>query len=143
MEWLVEKLTEIGVDRIVPILCEHSERKVLKLDRLYKIAISAMKQSGQVFLPHIEPLTPFIQVVEKHSNGFIAHCESDNEKHQWAKQNLANDLTLLIGPEGDFSPKEVNLAHLNGYNTISLGNSILRTETAAIYAATIANAQFN
>jgi len=135
-EWFLEKATEIGVDTITPILCEHSERKVIKLARFEKIISAAMKQSLQCYLPKINPLTPLKTFIkqELHGQGFIAHCE-DTEK-----QSLKNclktpqDITVLIGPEGDFSAVEIALALTHHFIPVALGNTRLRTETAAITA---------
>ncbi len=141
MEYFVEKATELGVDRIVPVLCHQSERRVLKTERLKKVAIAAMKQSGQLFLPAIDELTPIKEFISISENGFIAHCPNHKTNPQLLNEvkNQAN-ATILIGPEGDFTEEEVNFALDNGYKTVSLGNSILRTETAGVYACSIINA---
>lgn len=141
MEYFVEKATELGVDRVVPILCSQSERKVLKTDRMEKIAVAAMKQSGQLFLPKIQELTPIKEFVSATKNGLIAYCPNHKTNPQLLNEvkNQAN-ITILIGPEGDFTEEEVNFALNNGYKTVSLGNSILRTETAGVYACSIINA---
>jgi 16S rRNA (uracil1498-N3)-methyltransferase len=136
-EWFLEKATEIGVDEITPIICEHSERKKIKPERYERILQSAMKQSLRFTLPKLNPATSFLDFVEKHENDqlFIAHCEENQEKKQ-LKQLLepGKDLTILIGPEGDFSKKEIELALEKGYLPASLGESRLRTETAGIVA---------
>ncbi len=136
LEWVLEKITEIGIDVFVPILCEHSERKLLKTDRLQKIAISAIKQSQQLWMPKIHELTPYASFVKQATGTkFIAHCEDDTEKNILTSQlNNAEHYTILIGPEGDFSPKEIALAKTNGFIPVSLGNNRLRTETAALVA---------
>ena len=147
-EWFVEKATEVGVDRIVPTIGEHSERKVYKTDRAARIALSATKQSLKSRIPEIAaPLTfkDFICHSEpakqaKESLKLIACCfEGDKERIsiQEALQTYGgSDITILIGPEGDFSPEEVRLAIDHGYIPIHLGASRLRTETAAVLAAT-------
>lgn len=136
LEWFLEKTTEIGINEITPLLCHHSERKQLRIDRLEKITVSAMKQSGQYHVPKLNELTPFKQFINNNFAGFkgIAHC--DKQPRSPLKQLIANHqhLTLMIGPEGDFSPAEIELAYANGFNGISLGNSRLRTETAGIVA---------
>lgn len=138
IEYFVEKATEIGIDTISPILCHQSERKVIKTDRLEKIAIAAMKQSGQVFLPQIEELTPLKEFIKNNPNGLIAYCPDHLTNPQLLNEvKNRESITILIGPEGDFTQEEVNFALENGYKTVSLGNSILRTETAGVYAATI------
>lgn len=135
-EWFLEKATEIGVDEITPILSENSERKVIKQERFERVVQSAMKQSLQTVLPKLNPLTPYSEFLEK-TNGelkFIAHCE-DSEKVELKRRLAADkDVIVLIGPEGDFSNKEIKLALEHGYMPVSLGNNRLRTETAAIVA---------
>ena len=135
-EWFLEKATEIGVDEITPILSENSERKVIKLDRFERVVQSAMKQSLQTVLPKLNPLTPYAEFLEKTKGElkFIAHCE-DTEKVELKRRLTADkDVVVLIGPEGDFSNKEIKLALEHGYMPVSLGNNRLRTETAAIVA---------
>ena len=137
IEWFVEKATECGIDRIVPVLCDHSERKVIKCERLEKIAISAMKQSLKAYLPTIEPLTPLCEVLAEPFEGtkLIAHCEEDMERiFMGEKIHGGENVMVLIGPEGDFSREEIEAARKAGFTEISLGNSRLRTETAALAA---------
>ena len=147
-EWFVEKATEVGVDRIVPVIGERSERKVYKTDRAYRIALSATKQSLKARIPEIaEPLSvkdficrsePAEQV--KESLKLIAYCfEGDTRRisiQEALATSTATDITILIGPEGDFSPEEARLAIEHGYIPVHLGTSRLRTETAAVVAAT-------
>ncbi|MFZ6053360.1 16S rRNA (uracil(1498)-N(3))-methyltransferase [Halocola ammonii] len=140
LEWCIEKATEIGVTRIVPILCEHAERKKIKLDRLERIAISAMKQSNQFYKPQIEELTKFKDFIEERGEGerYIAHCEEDQPRRQFVSQVKSGvPTTILIGPEGDFSPDEIEQALESGFGPVALGNTRLRTETAAVVSATI------
>lgn len=136
MEWFTEKATEIGIDSIIPILCDHSERKALKEERLEKIAVSAMKQSMKPVLPEILPLTPFDKVVNAPFDGqkFIAHCYKEDKTELKDAYQKGSNAMILIGPEGDFSEKEVEKAIQNGFVPISLGRSRLRTETAALVA---------
>ena len=139
MEWLVEKLTEIGVNRIAPLLCEHSERKEIKVERLEKTAISAMKQSLKATLPRVDPITPiskFIEEVRKsNAQKFVAYCDEATDKRLLAKAyESGSDVVILIGPEGDFSPTEISKLLDAGFNAISLGDCRLRTETAALVA---------
>lgn len=139
-EWFLEKSTEIGIDEVTPLLCEHSERKVIKEDRLNKVLVSAIKQSGQSFLPKLNSLTPFIEFVSNHPNGLIAYCPIDaNPVSLVDAVKNRKDITILIGPEGDFSPAEVRFALENGYTQITLGDSVLRTETAGVYACAVIN----
>lgn len=145
IEWFVEKATECGIDRIVPVLCDHSERKVVKSERLEKIAISAMKQSLKAYLPTIEPLTPLREVLAEPFEGtkLIAHCEEDMERiFMGEKIQGGENVMVLIGPEGDFSREEIEAARKAEFTEISLGNSRLRTETAAL-AATMFTAFVN
>ncbi|MBR4851761.1 MAG: 16S rRNA (uracil(1498)-N(3))-methyltransferase [Tidjanibacter sp.] len=138
IEWFVEKATECGIDRIIPTLCDHSERKVIKGERLEKIAISAMKQSLKAYLPDIAPLTPLREVLTTPFEGtkLIAHCEEEAERVFIGRELKAGDnVLILIGPEGDFSPEEIALARENGFREVSLGDCRLRTETAALAAA--------
>ena len=145
IEWFVEKATECGIDRIVPILCDHSERKVVKEERLVKIAASAMKQSLKAYLPQIEPLTPIRQLLSEPFEGvkLIAHCEEDMERVFLGDVVKKGDNVLvLIGPEGDFSKEEIEAARKAGFREVTLGNARLRTETAAL-AATMFTAFVN
>jgi len=135
-EWFLEKATEIGIQEITPIICDHSERKIVKTDRFEKIIQAAMKQSNQFYLPLLnEPIT-FKEFVNKTQEGnlYIAHCE-DSTKNDLQKNIPLNEkYTLLIGPEGDFSTKEIDLAINKKYKPVALGATRLRTETAAVVA---------
>lgn len=137
-EWFLEKATEIGVHEITPILCDRSERKSIKIERFEKVVQSAMKQSFQAYLPKINPLTSLKTFLESNQGGllFIAHCE-ETERYE-LKRKIAADkpITILIGPEGDFTLNEINLAKENGYMPTSMGKTRLRTETAALVACT-------
>ena len=135
-EWFLEKATEIGVSEITPIICEHSERKIIKTERFDKIIQSAMKQSNQMYLPKLnDPILfkDFIKI-ENNDTKFIAHCEENEKKSLKESLNPKTNATILIGPEGDFSKKGIQMALDNEYLPISLGNTRLRTETAAIIA---------
>lgn len=138
MEWLTEKLTEIGVNSITPLLCRWSERKDIKTVRLEKIAVSAMKQSLKAVCPEISPITPFKRFVDSVKDcpqKFIAHCD-DNLPRQLLSQLYRpdTDTVIIIGPEGDFSPEEISAALDAGFVAVSLGDARLRTETAALVA---------
>jgi 16S rRNA (uracil1498-N3)-methyltransferase len=144
-EWFVEKATEVGVDRIVPTIGERSERKVYKTDRALRIALSATKQSLKARIPEIaEPISvkDFICHSEPapESLKLIAYCFEGDTKRISIQEALqgydGKDVTILIGPEGDFSPEEAHLAVEHGYIPVHLGASRLRTETAAVLAAT-------
>lgn len=137
IEWLVEKATEIGVNRIIPIKCTHSERKELKLERLQKIIVSAMKQSLKTNLPVLEDMQKITDILAAPFEGqkFIAYCDQKIERKSFMKEyKPGNNVFILIGPEGDFSPEEVDLAISNDFIPVSLGESRLRTETAALFA---------
>ena len=135
-EWFLEKATEIGITEITPILCHHSERKTIKLERYEKIIQSAMKQSLRYHLPKLNELTPISEILKsaKESNKTIAHCESGTKMKlkDWVIPN--QDILILIGPEGDFSTQEIATALEHNFTAISLGDARLRTETAAIAA---------
>lgn len=137
IEWLAEKCTEMGMDRLIPVKCRYSERKELKTERLQKILVSAMKQSLKATLPQLDELTPIMDVIKMPFEGqkFIAYCDNDVERKLLAKEYQPGvDTMILIGPEGDFSREEVDAALANGFVAVSLGESRLRTETAAVAA---------
>jgi 16S rRNA (uracil1498-N3)-methyltransferase len=137
MEWMAEKVTEMGVDRIVPLLCRYSERKVLKTERLRKILVAAMKQSLKATLPQLDDLTPFDDFMKALPDGqrFIAYCDPAIPRRDFVKECLPeSDVTILVGPEGDFSQPEIRAALDAGFIPVSLGDSRLRTETAGVFA---------
>lgn len=136
-EWFLEKALEIGINEITPLICEHSERSNFKADRFEKILQSAMKQSLQYYLPKLNEPVAFTHFVNEYKDGdlFIAHCEETDKKLLKHALQPKQKVTILIGPEGDFSTKEINLALAQKYVAVSLGNTRLRTETAAIVAA--------
>lgn len=137
MEWMVEKLTEIGVNRIVPLLCNRSERREIKTERLEKIAVAAMKQSLKCTLPAIEPMTPLRTFLSSCSAAqkYIAHCDAQSERRLLAQLcRPGESAAVMIGPEGDFDPAEVQAALESGWQPVTLGDNRLRTETAAIVA---------
>ena len=135
-EWFLEKATEIGVDTITPIICEHSERKVIKAERYEKILQSAMKQSLHCYIPKLNETVTFKSFLERDFNDqiFIAHCEDTERKSLKKLLRPETDVTILIGPEGDFSVKEIEMALQQNFIPVTLGNTRLRTETAAIVA---------
>ena len=141
MEWAIEKCVEIGVDEITPLLCRFSERKQLRTDRLEKIILSAAKQSLTPYLPVLHELTPYEEFIRSQESGirseeqkFIAHCYKDDKRVLKDEIERGRDVLVLIGPEGDFSEQEVADALRLGFVPVSLGNSRLRTETAAVVA---------
>ena len=136
IEWFLEKATEIGITHITPILCNHSERRNIKSERFEKILIGALKQSNQFHLPKLNSLTYFSDFVSSYSadNKFIAHCREGNKSNLSSYNTLSKDVLILIGPEGDFSREEVELAMKNDFLPIALGSQRLRTETAGIVA---------
>lgn len=140
-EWFLEKATEIGVNEIIPLICERTEKEKFRYERMQGICISAMLQSQQCWLPILHESTRFEDVVMKRfENGrkFIAHCvEGDKASLHNLQINTSSNLQILIGPEGDFVPAEIELALLNQFVPVSLGETRLRTETAGIVAATL------
>ena len=139
-EWFIEKVAEIGISNIIPIYTQRSERKNLRLDRIEKLLISAVKQSGKAYLPKIHEPIPYISFLEKEFGGskFIAHCMED-ERSDLRKMELSDEITFLIGPEGDFTPEEVQQATQKGYIPVTLGKYRLRTETAGVVACSYVN----
>ena len=135
-EWFLEKATEIGVTTITPIICDHSERKVVKIERFEKIIQSAMKQSLQCYLPKLNTPVTFKEFINRDFNShlFIAHCEETDKTSLKSQLKPSSDVTILIGPEGDFSVKEIEMALQHHYIPVTLGETRLRTETAAIAA---------
>jgi len=136
LEWFAEKATEIGIDEITPVFCDHSERKILKTMRFEKVIISAMKQSLRIYKPRFNDPVDFSQLVTRpyECQKFIASCETGQEEELSEKYRKGSDVLILIGPEGDFSAKEIEKAESAGFIPISLGNHRLRTETAGIVA---------
>ena len=150
MEWMVEKATEIGFDEITFLNCKFSERKVLRTDRIEKIVISAVKQSHKAWKPVVNDMTSFCKFIDNHKcNGqkYICHCYSEIDRDDFftlidtvahnaqdIKPSIGNDITVLVGPEGDFSIDEVRYAIDHGFKSVTLGNSRLRTETAGLSA---------
>ena len=142
-EWFLEKATEIGISEITPIICEHSERKVIKQERYEKVLQSAMKQSLQAYLPKLNPAISFSEFMQQDFEGqkFIAHCLSAEQvDKETDRKSLGDTLVkgentiILIGPEGDFSVKEIETALQQNFIPVTLGDTRLRTETAAIVA---------
>ncbi|MBE9491864.1 MAG: RNA methyltransferase, partial [Bacteroidetes bacterium] len=135
-EWFLEKATEIGIDEISPIICDHSERKTLKTDRLNKILITAIKQSIKVYLPKLNSPLTFNEFIQKPCSSFkfIACIDEEHQLNLKKAYQKGKDVVIIIGPEGDFSREEIKLAKELKYLPISLGKSRLRTETAAIVA---------
>ena len=137
-EWFLEKATEIGVSEITPIICDHSERKTIKSERYEKIIQSAMKQSLNAFLPVLNDAVSFKDFIDSHSekdtSKFIAHCEETDKKSLKSVLVPHKKVIILIGPEGDFSKEEINLAKKVEFTPVTLGERRLRTETAAVVA---------
>ena len=137
-EWFLEKATEIGVTEITPIICEHSEREIIKIERFDKKIQSAMKQSLNAFLPKINKAIPFGDFLKLQEGNLhqklIAHCEESNKQSLKSVLKPNDNTILLIGPEGDFSTNEINESIKAGFIPVTLGTSRLRTETAAIVA---------
>jgi 16S rRNA (uracil1498-N3)-methyltransferase len=143
LEWFLEKATEIGINEITPIICSRSERKVVKLDRLNKILVAAMKQSTKAYLPKLNEAISFNDFIKikREENKFIANC-FDIERKELNEFNLKENKSLvLIGPEGDFTEQETQTAKDSEFQSIKLGKSRLRTETAALIACHTINLQ--
>ena len=156
IEWLAEKATEVGFDEISFLDCHFSERRQLREDRIEKIVVAAMKQSRKAWLPKVNALVPFRKFIEMPHSGrkFIAHCYEEIERKdffeillEWKRSSFVSaplempsesDCTILIGPEGDFSVEEVRVALQEGYESVSLGASRLRTETAGLTSVILA-----
>ncbi len=140
-EWFLEKATEIGIDRITPVICTHSERKVVKTERLNRVLTAAMKQSLKSFHPQLDEATKFSKFIKQAFDGekFIAYIDKDVTLELSNAYTPGRNVLILIGPEGDFSPDEVELAKQNGFVPIRLGPSRLRTETAGIAACHTVN----
>lgn len=141
LEWLLEKLTETGVQEITLLLCKHSERRKLKTERLHKILLSACKQSVQFTVPKFNHLTSFSSFIKLHRAPLllIAYCE-EHTQQLLASCQRGKEAIILVGPEGDFAPEEVLAAKKEGYKPVSLGQNRLRLETAALYSAVVFNA---
>ena len=137
-EWFLEKATEMGISEIIPLLCQRTERQHFRLDRMQQILIAAMLQSQQVWLPVLHQPINVQTIIQSatQSQKLIAHCE-DGDKQNISNLATANSVQIIIGPEGDFTKDEINLALQNGYQATSLGNTRLRTETAGVVAAAL------
>lgn len=142
IEWFVEKAVEIGIDAVTLLVCDHSERTTLKMERLEKIVVSAMKQSLKAYRPQLQAAVPLHQFLEEHRDNdtckLICHCDGERKTLQQSYR-CGHDAVVLIGPEGDFSPEEISAALQSGFTPVTLGNSRLRTETAALYATVALN----
>jgi len=134
--WFIEKATETGIDEITPLLCERSERKHVNIERLQRIMIAAMKQSQKAYLPKLNEMTVFGKWLETRNSGacYIAHCNDGDRQSLRTAYQPGQDVTIAIGPEGDFSMQEVAQALACGFKGVSLGSSRLRTETAGVVA---------
>jgi len=135
-EWFIEKATEMGIGAIIPLLCERTEKKTFRMDRMRGILISAMLQSQQTWLPVLTEPEKFSTILRNtYQMKLIAHCEDRKDKRSLKELNNEKDCIVLIGPEGDFSTNEIDEALRLGYQQVSLGNKRLRTETAGLLAA--------
>jgi 16S rRNA (uracil1498-N3)-methyltransferase len=140
IEWMTEKAVEVGIDELSFLDCQFSERRSLKLPRIEKIAVSAVKQSRKAYMPQLNDLTPFKTFIDQHREGrrYIAHCYNEvprvNLFDELRKGGAEEDALVLIGPEGDFSIDEVKMAVAAGFVSVDLGKSRLRTETAGLSA---------
>jgi len=140
-EWFAEKVTEIGVSEITPIHCKHSERKELRLDRIEKILLGACKQSLKLTIPKLNDMVKieqFVSMPNEKNQRFVAYCD-EKARHLKNAYKESFDACIMIGPEGDFTKEEIQLAEKNGFESVSLGKSRLRLETAGVFAASIFN----
>ncbi len=136
-EWFLEKATEIGIDSVTLLRCRYSERREVKTERLQRVLVAAMKQSGQARLPGLEDMTDFAEFITRPATAdcrLIAHCRSTALSPLGTSYHRGSDIVILIGPEGDFSAEEVAMAEAAGFVGVSLGRTRLRTETAALAA---------
>ena len=140
-EWFLEKATELGIHEITPIICDRSERKVIKTERMNKILVSAMKQSLKGYLPKLNEAIKFEDFIKKNTQGdsFIAHCEKTEKISLKDCIKKSQNTLVMIGPEGDFTTKDIQLAEANGIQSVELGEARLRTETAAIVSCHLLN----
>jgi len=138
LEWFIEKATEIGIDEIVPLVCKRSEKRHINIDRWERVVVAAMKQSIKAYKPVIKPVISFDQYLASSflKQKYIAYCFGDDRKLLTNEYKVGEDATILIGPEGDFSPEELQIAIDAGFIPVSLGDFRLRTETAALIACT-------
>jgi len=141
LEWFLEKATEIGIDEITPIICDRSERKIVKEERLEKVITSAVKQSLTAYHPKLNPTISFAHFMKHNidTQKLIAHCMEGEKRYVNELVQKHQSYLILIGPEGDFTPAELDIALQNGYKAVTLGNTRLRTETAALAACFEAN----
>lgn len=142
-EWFLEKATEMGVSSVVPLICERTERAHFRRERMQNIIVSAMLQSRQTWLPELSEPVPFTQWVSapSHLTRCIAHCLPDQKKHFREMASVCKDLSIAIGPEGDFTDNEISRALENRCTPVSLGETRLRTETAGLVAAALMRIQ--
>lgn len=143
-EWFLEKATEVGVNEIIPLICERTEKEKFRSDRLQNILVSAMLQSQQCWLPNLHEPIPLEKILQQNlvGNKFIAHCLPHQKQNlssfiQHATFNTQNHTLILIGPEGDFTEKEIEMALNKNFLPVGLGNTRLRTETAGIFASIV------
>ena len=138
-EWFLEKATEIGVSEIIPLICDRTEKQHFRTDRMRSILVSAMLQSKQTWLPVLQEPTRLETIIKNagHTQKLIAHCESHDLKNQLRDIVNEDSSIILIGPEGDFTSKEILTAKENNFTAVALGNTRLRTETAGVYAAVL------
>lgn len=141
MEWMVEKCVEIGVEKISFVRCKTSERRSMNMDRVVKIAVSALKQSQQTWLPGVADMIPFESFIgnQTEKQKFVACVDETNPDHLIQLATPKSDYVVLIGPEGDFTKEELDMAHSAGFQKVSLGPTRLRTETAGLFSVTALN----
>lgn len=136
-EWFLEKAVELGIESVTPIICERSERRVVNAERFEKVIRAAVKQSLQPYLPVLNETVSFKNFLNHTASGFIAHCGEGERKNLAEYAPVPGTAVVIIGPEGDFTPGEISEALAKGWQPVSLGNSRLRTETAAVYVSSL------
>jgi len=137
MEWFLEKAVELGIEKFTPVMCEHSERRIINMERFNKVIKAALKQSMQPYLPVVSDPIALPDFLKTTIPGFIAHCHDELQQTLVDQLPQSGDVCVLVGPEGDFSPGEVQQAIKYGWKPVSLGASRLRTETAGVYVSAL------
>ena len=139
-EWFLEKAVEMGIQQIIPLLCDRTEKQHYKEERLHNIVVSAMLQSRQLWLPQLHQPTSLYEVASNShlfTQKLIAHCRDDNDRISLSALQIENNVQIVVGPEGDFTEKEIAAALQNNYQPVSLGSTRLRTETAGVVASAL------
>jgi 16S rRNA (uracil1498-N3)-methyltransferase len=141
IDWMVEKVTELGVKKISFISCKRTERKKINFERIKRITVSAIKQCGQYYLPEVSNITNYEDVISSvpEQQRFIAHLEEESKEHLSKIYDTSRNICVLIGAEGDFTDKEISFAKEHNFVSVTLGDNTLRTETAGVFVSSIIN----